>query len=81
MREKALYCNKTIGFLRPDWGALANKCSFAEDYPKSKGPEQGRQCTEQTSPVSSFSSVDFPAPLGPTRATRVSRSIPNSRLL
>lgn len=34
-----------------------------------------------TSPISSFSSVDFPAPLGPTRATRVSKSIPNSRFL
>lgn len=31
--------------------------------------------------MSSFSSVDFPAPLGPTRATRVSKSIPNSKFL
>lgn len=35
----------------------------------------------RTSPISSFSRVDFPAPLGPTRATRVSKSIPNSRFL
>lgn len=34
-----------------------------------------------TSPISSFSSVDLPAPLGPTRATRVSKSIPNSKFL
>ena len=30
------------------------------------------------SPVISFSSVDFPAPLGPTMATRLSRSTPRS---
>lgn len=34
-----------------------------------------------TSPSRSFSRVDLPAPLGPTNATRVSRSIPNSRSL
>lgn len=34
-----------------------------------------------TSPISSFSRVDLPAPFGPTRATLVSKSIPNSRFL
>ena len=34
-----------------------------------------------TSPVMSLSSVDFPAPFGPTRANRVSRSSPNSKFL
>ena len=31
------------------------------------------------SPVISFSRVDLPAPLGPTRAIRLSQSMPNSR--
>lgn len=81
MREKGLSCSKTLAFPRSDWGAQASKCSLVEDCPMNKGAEQGRQRRQPTSPVSSFSSVDFPAPLGPTRATRVSRSIPNSRLL
>ena len=34
-----------------------------------------------TSPSISFNNVDFPAPLGPTSATLVSRSTPKSRFL
>ena len=33
---------------------------------------------EENSPVINFNNVDFPAPLGPTNATLLSRSIPKS---
>ncbi len=37
--------------------------------------------SQRTSPISSLRSVDLPAPLGPTSATLVSRSMPNSKSL
>lgn len=59
----------------------AGGTSHPVGHSKAVGIGQGDHPRAPTSPVSSFSSVDFPAPLGPTRATRVSRSIPNSKLL
>ena len=51
-------------------------CNLPPSLPPSLPPTH-----PPTSPSISFSSVDLPAPLGPTRATRVSKSIPNSMFL